>query len=153
MEPGFARSQSSNPPHPFNGRFYLPSPHLISIWRRKPGSFRYWLWLPPSLRQLWGQIMWSPLWFFPLHYVPGDIPCLLANSAYGCPGWLSDKRSTYQCRRLRRRAFDPWVRKIPWRRKWHPTLENPMDRGAWQAMVHRVSKSRIRLKRLSMHTL
>ena len=25
-------------------------------------------------------------------------------------------------------------------------LENPMDRGAWQATVHRVTKSRIRLK-------
>ena len=28
-------------------------------------------------------------------------------------------------------------------------LENPMDRGAWQATVHRVSKNRKRLKRLS----
>ena len=27
-----------------------------------------------------------------------------------------------------------------------------MDRGAWQATVHRVEKSRTRLKRLSMHT-
>ena len=36
-----------------------------------------------------------------------------------------------QCRRP---SFDPWVRKIPWRRKWQPLqhscLENPMDRGA-----------------------
>ena len=31
-------------------------------------------------------------------------------------------------------------------------LENPMDRGAWQAMVHRVTESRTRLKWLSMHT-
>ena len=30
-------------------------------------------------------------------------------------------------------------------------LEIPMDRGAWQAMVHRITKSRTRLKRLSMH--
>ena len=29
-------------------------------------------------------------------------------------------------------------------------LENPMDRGAWQATVHKVTKSWIRLKRLSM---
>ena len=28
-------------------------------------------------------------------------------------------------------------------------LENPMDRGAWQAMVHRVAKNQTRLKRLS----
>ena len=30
-------------------------------------------------------------------------------------------------------------------------LENPMDRGAWQATVHRVSKSQTQLKRLSSH--
>ena len=39
----------------------------------------------------------------------------------------------------------PGVRKIPWRRAWQPTsyscLENPMDRGAWRATVHRVTKS------------
>ena len=31
-------------------------------------------------------------------------------------------------------------------------LENPMDRGAWQAMVHGVTKSQTQLKRLSMYT-
>ena len=31
-------------------------------------------------------------------------------------------------------------------------LENPMDRGAWRAMVHKVSKSWTRLKRLSTQT-
>jgi len=30
------------------------------------------------------------------------------------PRWLSDKESTYQCRR---HELEPWVRKIPWRRK------------------------------------
>ena len=30
-------------------------------------------------------------------------------------------------------------------------LENPMDRGAWQAMVHRVAEGWTRLKRLSTH--
>ena len=32
--------------------------------------------------------------------------------------WLSGKESSCQCRRC---GFDPWVRKIPWRRKWWPT--------------------------------
>ena len=36
----------------------------------------------------------------------------------GLPWWLSGKEST--CR-WRRRGFDPWVRKIPWRKKWQPT--------------------------------
>ena len=31
-------------------------------------------------------------------------------------------------------------------------LEHPMDRGAWRAAVHRVTKSQTRLKQLSMHT-
>ena len=30
-------------------------------------------------------------------------------------------------------------------------LENSMDRGAWRATVHRVAKSRTRLKQLSTH--
>ena len=30
-------------------------------------------------------------------------------------------------------------------------LENPLDRGVWWATVHRVVKSRTRLKRLPMH--
>ena len=30
-------------------------------------------------------------------------------------------------------------------------LENPMDRGAWQATVHGVAKSWTQLKQLSMH--
>ena len=32
-------------------------------------------------------------------------------------------------------------------------LENPMDRGARRAAVHRAAKSRTRLKRLSTHAL
>ena len=31
-------------------------------------------------------------------------------------------------------------------------LENPMHRGAWWATIHRITKSRTQLKRLSMHT-
>ena len=33
----------------------------------------------------------------------------------------------------------------------HSCLENPMDRGAWQAIVHRIAKMWTRIKRLSMH--
>ena len=41
-------------------------------------------------------------------------------------------------------AGDTGVGKIPWRRKWQPTLvfllENLMDEGGWQATVHGVAK-------------
>ena len=39
----------------------------------------------------------------------------------GFPGGTSSKEPTCQYRRHKRRRFDPWVRKIPWRRKWQPT--------------------------------
>ena len=144
---------------------------------------------------------------------------------------LRGKEPTSQCRRLKRCRFNPWIRKIPWRRTWQPTpvflpgeshgqrslegwraqrvghdwsdlahmhirirgfpggtsgkepltnagdvrdtglipgsgispgegngnplqhsyLKNPMERGAWQAMVHRKAKSWTWLKRLSRH--
>ena len=34
----------------------------------------------------------------------------------------------------------------------HSCLKNPMDRGAWQATVHRVTNSQTQLKQLSTHT-
>ena len=39
----------------------------------------------------------------------------------GFPGGASGKEPTYQFRRHKRCGFDPWVRKIPWRRAWQPT--------------------------------
>ena len=35
---------------------------------------------------------------------------------------------------------------------WYSCLGNPMDRGAWRATVHRVTKSQARLKQLSTYT-
>ena len=75
--------------------------------------------------------------------------------AYVCvfPGGPNGKEPICQGRRCKRHQFNPWVGKIPWRRNWRPTpvflLENSMDRGAWRATVHGVSKSQIQL---SAHT-
>ena len=33
----------------------------------------------------------------------------------------------------------------------HSGLENPMDRGAWQATVHGIAKSQTQLKQLNRH--
>ena len=76
---------------------------------------------------------------------------VLNCSLVGLPGGTSGKERTYQCRRRNRHGFDPWVGKIPWRRPWQPTpvFLNPIDRGAWWATVHRVTKSQTQLKRLS----
>ena len=39
----------------------------------------------------------------------------------GFPGGASGKESTFQFRRQKSCGFNPWVEKIPWSRKWHPT--------------------------------
>ena len=41
------------------------------------------------------------------------------HNVRGFPWWLSGKEPACQCRRC---GFDAWFRKIPWRRKQHPTL-------------------------------
>ena len=40
-----------------------------------------------------------------------------SQESRGFPGGAGCKEPTCQCRRCKRHRFDPWVRKIPWRRK------------------------------------
>ena len=50
--------------------------------------------------------------------------CLKLGSGIGkegFPGVTSGKEPACQCRRRKRLRFDPWVRKIPWRRAWQST--------------------------------
>ena len=51
----------------------------------------------------------------------GIFPSLQFTDKMVAPMWHSGKESTCQCRRLRRHGLDPWVGKIPWRRKWLPS--------------------------------
>ena len=55
-----------------------------------------------------------------------------------------------------------WVRSLGWEDPLKEVMKThfsilawriPMDRGTWQATVHRVTKSRTRLKGLSMHVV
>ena len=74
----------------------------------------------------------------------------------GFLGGVSSKEPICQYRRHKRHGFDPWVRKIPWRRVCNPLqytcLENRMDRWAWWTTVHKVAKSQTQLKWLNMHS-
>ena len=69
---------------------------------------------PQKLRPLLTMVQ---SWPCPLRVQPATSSGLF-SPLNGLPWWLSDKESTRQCRR---HGFHPWVRKIPWRRKWHPT--------------------------------
>ena len=58
-------------------------------------------------------------------------------------------KNPLQYRRCRRHGFDPWVGRSPGGGHGNPLqyscLENPTDRGAWQATVHGVTQSQTRL--------
>ena len=43
---------------------------------------------------------------------------LTGKLSLGFPGGSDGKSICLQCRRP---GFDPWIRRIPWRRKWQPT--------------------------------
>ena len=67
------------------------------------------------------------------------------------PDGASGEEPTCQCRRYKREhKLDPWIGKIP--RGGHGNLlqcsclKNPLDREAWQATVHGVTKGSIILK-------
>ena len=72
------------------------------------------------------------------------------RSLKGFPGGASGKEPAYQCSRVRDSGSTPGLGRSPGGGHGNPLqyfcLENPMDRGAWQATVHRVAKSRTRLK-------
>ena len=80
----------------------------------------------PGERSVWGTVsrdgfcQFLPfLWASPFYYPEA----IFVSFTGGCkdvpiPGGTSSKESTCQCKRC---EFDPWVRKILWRRKWQPT--------------------------------
>ena len=51
----------------------------------------------------------------------------------GLPWWLRGLSVRLQCRRP---GFNPWVGKIPWRRKWQPTpVFLPGESHGWRSLV------------------
>ena len=54
----------------------------------------------------------------------GFLDTVFAGPVYlfmGFPGGASGKEPICQCRRFKRYVFDPWIGKIPWKRKQQPT--------------------------------
>ena len=75
-----------------------------------------------------------------------------AKTSLGLPCGTSGKEPACQCRRCKRQGFDPWVRKIPWRRVWQLTpVFLPGEFHRQRSLVHWVAKSQTRLKQLSNH--
>ena len=75
----------------------------------------------------WIWIHWPNSFLHPVQYPPLKLSLFLhlqliwGESPLGLLRWVRGKESAFQCRRCKRHELDPWVRKIPWRRKWQPT--------------------------------
>ena len=65
----------------------------------------------------------------------------------GFPGGASGKKHAYNARDIRDLGLIPGSGRSPGGGQdnllHHSHLENPMDKGDWQAIVHRVTKSQI----------
>ena len=71
-------------------------------------------------------IIWLHIWSSCFHFFPkGNLTIFLKWLKFHLYNWevlyASNKESSCQCKRRKRQEFSPWVRKIPWSRKWHPT--------------------------------
>jgi len=75
--------------------------------------------------------------------------CMYSIFVIGVPRWLSDKESACHGGRHKRLRLDPWVRKIPWNRKWQPAPVFLPGKFHGQrslvAIVHGVAKSQTQL--------
>ena len=70
-----------------------------------------------------------------LLYITLGIKLLTYNFSKGFPWWLSAKESACNagdCLQHSSPRFDPWVRKIPWRRKWQSTPVFLPGKCHWQ---------------------
>ena len=63
----------------------------------------------------------SVFFFFKLACITSLAITLIVQLTRGFSGGTSGKAPACQCRRHKRRGFDTWVRKIPWRRAWQST--------------------------------
>ena len=81
--------------------------------------------------------------------------CLFVWLTGGLPWWLSGLESACSAGDSGDTGSVPGLGRSPVGGNGNPLqhfcLENPMNRGAWWATVHRVAKSQTQLKRLSTH--
>ena len=71
--------------------------------------------------QRWTGQLKEQKWEEPFKGGQFPITCGFTSRCNSFPSGASGKEPACQCRRIKRWEFDPWVRRIPWRRKWRPT--------------------------------
>ena len=105
------------------------------LWNRKPTLTKH-------------QTGWYPILDFPVSWIMRNTNLLFNPSSqwdfcYSSPNWLWQYLTYYLlvflcsvCLQCGRPGFDPWVGKIPWRRKWQPTpVFLPGKFHGWRSLV------------------
>ena len=80
----------------------------------------------PTLSEMWWNLLSSGF------YAPVVSTFMGLYWFKGLPLWLSGKESTCQCRKC---DFDPWLKKIPWRREWQPTPVSLFGKSRGQRLL------------------
>ena len=111
--------------------------------------------LPCSVSKRWDlkPQQWTDVQLKSIREIKSSSFILGCNDTRRLPWYLSSKIICLKCRRYRRCRFDPWARKIPWRRGWQPTPvflpKKFHGQRAWWAMAHGITKSQTWWKWLS----
>ena len=103
----------------------------------------YWAWIKSQVLR---QVVCQEQWVKPL-LLPSNSETQAAVVVKNLPANARDVRNAGSVPGLRRSPGEGNGSPLQYSR-----LENPMDRGAWWATVHRVTKSWTRLKWFSIHT-
>ena len=87
------------------------------------------------------------IWTYEFNPCNNTMKELLFSSLYrGFPGSTTDKEPSCQCKRRKRRGFDPRVRKVHWQGHGHPLQYSHqrilVNRGPWRATVHGAQRVR-----------
>ena len=153
LQPGSQHVTFQTPPEELLTWGFLVNSILSSVAAACLGERGRGIWAGGSGRA-WQGSLWTPCGFWAVHRCHSHP--LLGTPAHGLllysqgarlPRWLSSKESVCS-------AGDP--SSIPGSGRFpgrgngnphqYPCLENPMDRGAWRASVHGVTKSQTRLR-------
>ena len=96
-----------------------PRKNLAMVVKEKPGDCFVLLIYIQKGQCSWGNTQIINFCFFGSLIFSGAGRFLSPRDIWqGFPSWLRGKESTCQ---NRRHGFNPWVKKMPWKRKWQPT--------------------------------
>ena len=129
--------------------------YYLVNWDRRPDSIQaFTLW--PKLDRSGEEAIWSVLRILTSGFIlTWALVCQAIGNIMGFPRWLNGKGSACDVGDIRDAGSIPGLGRSSGGGHGNPLqyscLESPMDKGAWQATVHRVSRSQTLLKQLSAY--